>query len=466
MYLYGIISQYNELENMLEKKGRGFEKFMGKYIFLDANIYINTRYSFENWHMKKFSELIVNDGLILLSCSTCIGEVEKHIKMDLEGAVKELNKVLKRGEFAAIRNEYLYKDRLAKLDEQSTIEFVVQKFHNFLDKNHVECFSLRGIDIEEIMQDYFEMRAPFENQKPNEFKDAIMIKALKKYQKELREKIVVVSLDNGFRQAFSGNNNFIIFEKLVDFIQYQQRTDSIQEAFTEYFANGMECESIQDELDKLIRTIMYSFDEREEFEIIDLENDDIKYEFNYVEVDRDERARVFLTVDFCIRIKSTYLDINSSFYDKAEEEYIVKNYIETEEIHQFEHEIILDFTCKEIERNIELEETKYELMFVGINDNTYDISIDLSEDDTLLRHINSRKVMEREAVIRCSECGKILGISDNGCCHNYRGEPICDSCAATDDDGFICSICGLKNPYVRMGNSGQYCIDCEKEYDI
>lgn len=52
-----------------------------------------------------------------------------------------------------------------------------------MNQNRAESFLLQEIDMEEIMQDYFEKKAPFETQKPNEFKDAIMIKALKNYQK-------------------------------------------------------------------------------------------------------------------------------------------------------------------------------------------------------------------------------------------------------------------------------------------
>ena len=75
---------------------------MERYIFLDTNIYINARYSFESPHMKKLSELIAQDALVLLCCSICMGEVEKHIKNDLGKAVKEFNKALKMMEFAAL----------------------------------------------------------------------------------------------------------------------------------------------------------------------------------------------------------------------------------------------------------------------------------------------------------------------------------------------------------------------------
>lgn len=439
---------------------------MERYIFLDTNIYINARYSFESPHMKKLSELITEDALVLLCCSTCMGEVEKHIKNDLRKAVKELNKALKMMEFAALRNEDLYKDKLRKMDEESSVEYVLKKFRDYLQENNAVIFSLQDIDIEEVMQDYFDKKAPFEEQKPNEFKDAIMIKALKKYQCELGEKIIIVSSDKGFRQAFSDNSNFVLFEKLVDFLQYQQRTDNIQEAFEEYFENDLEYEKILDELDGLVQSIQYYFDEREEFEIRDIEVDDITYEFNYAEAKSDEYTNAFLTVYFYVKIKCKYLDLENSYYDKQNKEYVIKSYIESKEIHRFEHEIILDFDCKQ-------NKEKFELTFDRVNENMYDIMIDLSENDTLFDCIDQKSVMEEKDkkwfennVIKCSECGKILGFNDSGNFHDYNGEPICDSCAVTNDKGFICPMCGFKNPYERMGNSGTFCVDCEENNDI
>ena len=68
-------------------------------------------------------------------------------------------------------------------------------------------------------------------------------------------------------------------------------------------------------------------------------------------------------------------------------------------------------------------------------------------------------------VVKCSECGKVLGFDDNGNYHNYCGEPLCNDCAVTNDNGCICTMCGFKHPYNRMANSGERCIDCEDKYD-
>lgn len=52
------------------------------------------------------------------------------------------------------------------------------------------------------MEDYYHMNPPFEPKKPKEFKDAIMIKALKNYQKYIGEEIHILSDDEGFRTSF------------------------------------------------------------------------------------------------------------------------------------------------------------------------------------------------------------------------------------------------------------------------
>lgn len=177
---------------------------------------------------------------------------------------------------------------------------------------------------------------------------------------------------------------------MVDFLQYQQRADTIQEIFEDYFENNSEHKSIQDGLEDLLESISYSFDEREEFEVIDVQMNDASYDFNYAEVESDGSAKAFLTAYFYVKIKSRYLDISNSYYDKEDDEYIVKSYIESEEIHRFEQEIILDFVYEVIE---ESKDEKYELEFNGVNNDIYDMSIDLSENDTLFECIDTRSIM-------------------------------------------------------------------------
>lgn len=50
---------------------------------------------------------------------------------------------------------------------------------------------------------------------------------------------------------------------------------------------------------------------------------------------------------------------------------------------------------------------------------------------------NDRRWFDKHA-IRCSECGEFMGFSDIGNYHTYDGQPICEECCTTNDNGFIC----------------------------
>ncbi len=444
---------------------------MEKYLFLDANIYIDARYSFENPRMKKLSKYIYREGVNLLECSTLVGEVEKHIRSDLGSAISELNKVLKMKEFAPVRYETAYKGKLEKLDENEVIDLVISKFDDFLDQNNRRKFLLDGISVEEVMRDYFQMNPPFEMSKPKEFKDAIMIKALKQFQQELDEKIVVISKDIGFCEAFKNCDDFIVFEKLDDYFKYIQ-DDAIYTMLQKSFENDVDYDEIVEELSELVKDFNFYFDEREEFEVLATKIDNISYDFDYSEVEDDHTIKVYITAYFSLVLQCKYLDISNSYYDREDDEYIVKSYIESKEIHHFEHEIILEYLYEQLEDEDTENEEKVKLSFSCINTEMYGMYIDLTSDNTLWECIDEKSFMSdkdkkwyENNVVKCIECGRVLGFSDNWNFHDYNGEPLCKDCAVTNERGFICSICGYKHPYNCMGNSGQYCIDCEEEYD-
>lgn len=440
---------------------------MEKYVFLDANVYIGANYSFNNRYFNKLSELISNDELVLLGCSICFGEVEKHIGSDLATAISEFNKALKSRSFASIRYDIEYENKLAKLDTEDVVEHVKKNFRRYLKDNRVDSFSIEGISTEELMQNYFDKKPPFEEKKPNEFKDAIMIMALKRYQSELGETVLIISNDIGFRDAFKDDKEFVLFEKLSDFLSYHQRNDKVQQSFEKYFGENIDEDTIYNELSILAEEINYTMDEREEFQLTKFIIDDIEFRLDYVEIEDEENAQAFIAATFFITIECEYLDIDNSYYDKEDAEYIVKSYIQSKENHQFEKEIRLDFKYQQKEEN-----DNYELSFVKVNTEEFDNSIDLSLEDTFIDCYYEKSVMPKKYKeyfekygTKCSECGKFLGFGDEENYHDYNGESLCALCAVTNENGFICSQCGFKYPYWRQGNSGVFCIDCERDYD-
>lgn len=68
--------------------------------------------------------------------------------------------------------------------------------------------------------------------------------------------------------------------------------------------------------------------------------------------------------------------------------------------------------------------------------------------------------------VYCNECGERIGYKWEVFYTDYQGNPLCDNCMVTNEDGFVCPGCGYKYPEEMRGNSGSFCINCEDEYDI
>lgn len=130
------------------------------------------------------------DGEVkLLTCSICSNEVKMHIKADVEEIIREVNKNQERY-FFALKSDTRYKDSYIRVDEVQAIQSLTSGFENYLSRVEAEVFPIEGIGIEELMEDYYHMNPPFEPKKPKEFKDAIMIKALKTIRNILERKYI------------------------------------------------------------------------------------------------------------------------------------------------------------------------------------------------------------------------------------------------------------------------------------
>ena len=68
--------------------------------------------------------------------------------------------------------------------------------------------------------------------------------------------------------------------------------------------------------------------------------------------------------------------------------------------------------------------------------------------------------------VYCNECGERIGYEWESFYNDYDGNPICDDCMTTNENGFVCPGCGMKHPEEMRGGSGTYCITCEDKYDV
>lgn len=340
---------------------------------------------------------------------------------------------------------------LNQIDEVIAVNSVKAAFGEFLSLDGVIKIDLNPLDAEQLMQSYFLSEAPFETKKPHEFKDAIMINAVKQYQKKTNERIVIVSNDGGFRKAFEGDAEFITVKYLGNLIkicnQQKEEYSNIEDCITSAVENDVFYDCMHEHFSSF--NICHGY--YEEWECNEMQIDSIEAELDYVEL-TDGRYLAHIDIALYILAEITYRDEETSYFDEEEQRYLIENYVKSRETHRIETSVIID--CA-----VDKEGDEYVVLNgVVVNDRKF-FTLDLDEDTMEDWKELETEYYEEPDLIYCSECGKVMGYTMEYT--NYYGNPLCGDCMIVNEKGDICPDCGRKVPHEFM-NSG-FCIDCLNE---
>ena len=335
---------------------------MCKKVFIDTNIFIGEKFMLSNDKFEKLKTYIENDKIILLNNEITERELEVHIVKDVKEVINSYNKVLSKSPFLEILSETPIK--LSAEDEACIISFLKTELIKFFDASIK--LSLEDIDIKLILEDHFNLNLPFEKTKQNEFKDAFVAQIIKKYQKKNNEKIYIISKDDGFRKTFDNNNqNFMIFEdlsKFIEKIEIEQLRENEKFLINE-IRNGEMNEDIEDFIKNDINLEIDYYDSSD-YEIDNYEIIGIYPEF--INSCETENVQIYeFNVKLDIEIEITYLDEDSSYYDKEDGEYLFSNYITAKEEHNTEFKLVILCDIKDLE-NKSIEED-YFLDYITID---------------------------------------------------------------------------------------------------
>lgn len=416
------------------------------FVYLDANAYIAAKYRFDKDAFGKLRQLIENGSVEVLYTSATIGEVLQHIENDVAKGITDINRIVRK-EIPALAE--IKELGIRELQSQEAIESVKKKLNDFLASSGVIRISLNPLDAEKLISDYLEKVPPFELQKPNEFKDAIVINAIRNYQKTIGAPILIVSSDQGFRKAFGQDESISTVEYLSGALREHyklKQQKEIEQCIVDALAEGLFDDTLRQYfMDLDIDRGYYSDWECDEKEI-----DDLDCELLYMEQD-DGKVIAHLSVELYITATITHRDEDTSFYDKEEDRYLIQNYVTWNEQHCLS--VNADVLC-----NIEADEEPH-ITPVSVIDNRQFNTLDLDEGTLQDWDEVNSDVHEEPDLIYCSECGKLLGHHADYC--DYDDNPLCSDCMTINEHGDICPSCGRKVPHELM-NSG-FCIDCFQE---
>lgn len=432
-------------------------------VFIDTNIYDRANYSFRNALFQEIRNRAAKDEVWLVINEVIEGEVKSHISDRVSKAVEKINKALNDSAFAGIKKLSQYDEEFAPKNTQKIVEANLHEFESFLSDCRTERLSVDNISVSKILQDYFEQNLPFEEKKPDEFKDAIAIESLLiDMHKELdlsqradtgfdMFQYCVVSNDLGFCGAVRNGlleqelQSVKFFSELLQFVDYLSRIDNQSQYLKRYLYSEYGRELLEDTIKKAINSteieIMLDGSEFvEEQDIIETDISEVKVYVLGIDEFEDAPASAKVVVKAHAQIKMWYEYFNgaNSYWDREEHRYLWKETGEAEAVYQIEPEIVLSLDIsgcaapEDWDSNQEIDFQENEVKFIDYieipdridcsEDNLVEIEV-LEHSDPFHEYEENGEVYRDVAITTCPDCGCPIGFRNDG------GNGFCINCA-------------------------------------
>jgi hypothetical protein len=236
---------------------------------------------------------------------------------------------------------------ILELPLQATVEDkAINSFRRYLDVTKAIILDSVGINIDLILNDYFNGQAPFEQKeiKKHEFPDAIIAAKLKIEFSE-RNPLWIISSDEGFKKTFHEVRGFICLTSLKELFDVINRQDRMYNAVVQYLTDTDSRNSILEFIKEKLELMDFEVNgldcdrkglcEGYEYDETTITNiSDIDYELSSVDEIKDTVVSVTLSCKAKILAYCSFDDYENSIWDSEEKEYIFLSTGEVEEEHE------------------------------------------------------------------------------------------------------------------------------------
>ena len=193
-------------------------------ITIDTNIFDSVKYDLSDGSKLQILSKHVKDGKVKIVLSDIVlNESKAHLKRLMENIYSEIRK--NRTDLLKLTSEYMInsvglKAFIVMPDKESVIENASMRFSDYLNSMNVEMLGVSNVDVTEIVDDYFNVRPPFENgeKKRKEFPDAFIVNQIKKRFPN-QDSVIIISNDKGFLRGCLRYNNYKTMNSLDELFE-------------------------------------------------------------------------------------------------------------------------------------------------------------------------------------------------------------------------------------------------------
>lgn len=313
-------------------------------VFIDTEFFIKASLDFHSRTVKSFEELCADGELSHITSTIVINEVKRKIVESIKDALKGVSNFRRK---AAILREYedeSIKGLFVEIDGADLEAKALKAFDDFIDASNATVADMSAVDGNEIIDMFFNQRSPFSPQKPNEFRDAFSLLAIRSALRG-QEKIYVVSADPDHKSFCESNERFVSVETLSALLNIYNKHNDQRARFVEDFLLKK-----KDEIKRLIKEKLEQADaynsstwedaEVDEFSVIEVED----FEPEIISLD-DDSCQIAFDVDVKFLVSVSGPDYANGHYDREDDIIYTFDTVERrqEEDHGFFVELDLSF---------------------------------------------------------------------------------------------------------------------------
>lgn len=284
-------------------------------VFIDTEFFVKANLDFNSRTIKSFEELCEHDEFIHITSTIVVKEVKRKISEQIAEALKGIKNFQRK---AAVLRDYDDDSIKSFFIDINTIDIerkALATFDNFLLSSKAIVVDMDEVNLNEVIDMYFNQISPFSARKPNEFRDAFTLLAIRSRLKE-QEKVYVISDDSDHKGFCEVDDKFISIEALSELLDIYNKHNNKRAQFVEDFLENMESEIFDKIKMKLEEADSYNYStwedsEVDNFEVINISDFDpqiIHLDDNGCQISSD------ITVKFSVDVSGP--DTVNGLYDK------------------------------------------------------------------------------------------------------------------------------------------------------
>lgn len=201
------------------------EKIKPLIVALDTNVFDNANYFYSGLDLDILKQYI-DDGVIgkLIISDVVVRECKRHLSETAENLTEDFATKFDSLDWKRVSTIGALPSVPEIIDKDAMTAGLIKMYDEYLIATHAEIVDSKGVDIENVISDYFNEVPPFKggkktgkkkDHKKYEFPDAIIIARLKEVAEKYGE-LRVVSDDPDWKAAFWGNEKVKFYKEIKE----------------------------------------------------------------------------------------------------------------------------------------------------------------------------------------------------------------------------------------------------------